>query len=164
MSLDTRVPRDTRAATYFGPTTGVADESSSSNAAPVNTEVAQALLQMAAGVTALAHNMCGETLPSARGTVLTGDPHFPMWDGQPASLLGWISDTTQLKEIRNLTDELAIKYARLKLESKLSGIYPTENAPVTWVEFTSFLKRYLFYLELVTYTEATYARADDGRK
>ena len=54
MSLDTRVPRDTRAATYFGPTTEGADENLSSRTAPVNTKVAQSLLQMPAGVTALA--------------------------------------------------------------------------------------------------------------
>ena len=76
--------------------------------------------------------------------MITGDPHFPAWDGQPASLLGWISNTTQLEEIRNLTDDLAIRYARLKLESKLHGVYPTENALENWAEYTTFLQDKFF--------------------
>ena len=137
MSLTQKAP------TFFA-VGGEASEGSSSGPPAVTPDIATALHQMAAGVTALAQSMGGGTLPSAKGPVITGDPHFPAWDGQPASLLGWISDTTQLKEIRNLTDDLAIRYARLKLESKLQGVYPTENAPETWAEFTTFLKDKFF--------------------
>ena len=70
--------------------------------------------------------------------MLTGDTQFPAWDGQPATLLGWISETTRMKEIRNVPDDLAICDARLKLESKLQEVYPATAAPETSEQFTTF--------------------------
>ena len=138
MSLD-------RNPTYFGVGEEVTGGASSSSPNVLPTDLAHALHQMAAGVTSLAHAVGGGTAQSTRGTVLTGDPQFPMWDGQPASLLGWIAETTRMKEIRNLPDELAIRYARLRLEPKLQEVYPTVNQPETWEQFTTFLKNTFFH-------------------
>ena len=71
-----------------------------------------------------------------RGPELLGEPNFPVWDGTPSSLLNWISQTTQLKEIRNMSDEHAIQYARLKLEQRLQKVYPLMNSPKTWTKVT----------------------------
>ena len=87
-----------------------------------------------------------------------------MWDGQQASLLGWIAETTRMKEIRNLPDELVIRYARLRLESKLQEVYPTENPPETWEQLTTLLKNIFFPRKLVAHLTPAVARAYDKRK
>ena len=131
MSLD-------RNPTYFG-VGEVSSGASSSTETVVTTDLANSLHQMATGVAALANSLGGGTAQLTRGT-MTGDPQFPAWDGQPATLLGWISETTRMKEIRNVPDDLAIRYARLKLESKLQEVYPATAAPENWEHFTTFLK------------------------
>ena len=124
MSLD-------RNPTYFG-VGDVTSGASSSTETVVTPDLANALHQMATGVAALANSLGGGTAQLTRGTMLTGDPQFPAWDWQTATLLGWISETTRMKEIRNVPDDLAIRYARFKLDSKLQEVYPATAAPETW--------------------------------
>jgi len=104
----------------------------------IHENFSEALNRMSEGMQALGQAITGAPVGAVTRRI-PGDPGFPEWDGRPSTLVSWTIQATQLKEIRGLSDPVAIQYARLKLEGKIQGIYPTRNPPTTWAAFLQFL-------------------------
>ena len=62
------------------------------------------------------------------------DPHFPEWDGDRARLLQWLHQVEQIKITKQLSDQVAVRYARHAMVVGAYGHF--DDTPITsWEDF-----------------------------
>ena len=67
------------------------------------------------------------------------DPHFPEWDGDRARLLQWLHQVEQIKRTKQLSDQVAVRYARHAMGVGAYGHF--DDTPITsWEDFIQVLR------------------------
>ena len=66
------------------------------------------------------------------------DPKFPTWDGNRGSLLFWLHQVEQIKEARKLTDDNAVRFARLAMGPAAYGHFDGRRID-NWMQFREIL-------------------------